>query len=191
MRFVLWNSIPIENGCKLEPLENVERVGRLQRGVPFEGKFPAEARLRMTSRHRKATKLLDDVSNSDRCKICSPALVEYLKAQKLKNVEYLPVTILDHKGKVASKDYCIVHPIIPQDALDRRASKSDYNDIDKTQIDDVKKIVLDTSKIDPEVRLMRLEAFRTPIFIEVELAKAIRDKGFKGCSFRRLDQWGL
>jgi hypothetical protein len=183
MEFVVWGSVPIGNACLLEDVENVDRSSRLNRGISLAKEFPSDAVMRMTQRHKKNTALLDDVASFSMMKVCSPRLVEFLRGFNLKNVEFLPVTVLDHKDRVASKDYCIVHPIVLQDALDVEASEASYNAITPEEIDCVEQTVLDMGKLDPEVRLFRLKAFIIPVFLDKAIADEIQAKGFKGGTF--------
>ena len=190
MEYLWWATVAVGNGCIVETPENVEFTPRFKRGVPYAADFPDDALVRMTSDSKKRTALLDDVANSDRIKICSPRLVEFLKARKLKNVEFLPVKILDHKKKVAAADYCIVHPIHLQDALDIEASAPRWSAIEKTEISNVKSLVIVPSKVDPEVRIFRLKSYLAPVLIEKTLADEILAAGFKGCFFDPLESWG-
>lgn len=190
MDLKVWQAVPIGNACTLEPIENVERHTDLKRGVPFAARFPRDATLRMDRKFKKDTGLTDDLSNMNRIKVCSGKLTEFLKKQKLKNVEFLPVTILDHKGKVASKEYTIVHPVGLQDALDVEASKPRFNRILKTQIDEVERFVVDVRRIEPGVRIFRLAGFYSPVLIDAELAKSIEAEGFRGSAFQELDRYG-
>jgi hypothetical protein len=189
MEYVVWKSLPVGNACMLDDVENVEKSSGLPRGVPFVAKFPADAVMHMTDRHKKDTALTDDISSFSSLKVCSPRIVDFLRKKQLKNLEFLPITILDHKDKVASKDYCIVHPIHPQDALDLDKSQPKYNPIMKTEISDVAQLVLDPARIDPEVRLFRLKAFIFPVLLEKSIADEMAGMGLKGPLFKPLSEY--
>jgi hypothetical protein len=180
MDYGVWAYQPVGNVCMLDSIENVPRRLDLMRGVPFKDKFPAAAQYRMSKEHKKETGLNDDIPNTDSLKVCSSRLVEFLKKKNLKNVEYLPVSILNHKGKLASKEYFIVHPVLPQDALDADASQPSFNDINPEEIDSVARLVLNKRSLDPELRLFRLKAFFRPVLIEKKLADEIKGAGFVG-----------
>jgi hypothetical protein len=185
--YLEWSCTPVGNACWLEPVENVERSVDLKRGVPFGKTFPRDARFRMNKSFKKNTALVDDVKNGSSVKVCSKRLVEFLQKEELRNVEYLPVTILDHKGKVASEEYFIVHPLGLQDALDVKASKPSYNEINPKRIDFVEKIVVDESCIEPGIKVFRLAGLTLPIFIEKKLGEAIQSAGFVGPSFHPIE----
>ena len=189
MDYVVWGSVVIGNSCLLEDVVNVHRGSGLARGVPFAAKFPADAVMRMTQRHKKNTALIDDVASFSVMKVCSPRLVEFLRSKDLKNVEYLPITILDHKERVTSKDYCIVHPIHLQDTLDVAESEPEFNAIIPTEIDSVKRVALDPKRLDPEVRLFRLKGFFSPVLLDKAIADEMAARGFKGSVFTPLAEY--
>jgi hypothetical protein len=185
MKYLWWATIAVGNGCIVDSPENVEFSPRLTRGVTYAANFPKDALVRMSSDAKKRTVLLDDIANTDRIKICSPRLVEFLKERKIKNVEYLPIKILNHKKKITATDYCIVHPIQLQDALDIKASKPTWSAIEKTEIFFVNNLIINQSKVDSMIKIFRLKNFHDPVLIEKKLAEEILAAGFKGCFFIR------
>jgi hypothetical protein len=189
MDFVVWGSVPIGNACMLEGIQNFDGESDLVRGMPWLASFPKDATMAMSQRHKKNTALVDDVSSFGSLKVCSPKLVEFLKSKKLKNVEYLPITILDHKRKVASKEYCIVHPVHPQDVLDVAASTPEYSALIQTEIMAVKKTVIDARRLEPGVRLFRIANFFFPVVLEKGIADEMVAKGFKGSAFEPLEEY--
>ncbi len=187
MDFGVWLYQPVGKVCMLDGIENVPQRFDLKRGVPFKDAFPTTARFQMSDDHKRNGELSDDLPNTDFLKVCSAGLVDFLRQKDLKNVEYLPVKILNHKGKLASKDYFIVHPIVPQNALDAAASEPSFNDFDPAEIDSVERLVLDRKKLDPKVRLFRLKAFFNPVLIDKKLAEEIKAAGFVGSYLQALD----
>jgi hypothetical protein len=189
MEYGVWSYQPVGNVCMLDSIENVPRWLDLMRGVPFKDKFPASAEYPMSKDHKKETGLSDDIPNTDGVKVCSARLVDFLKKKQLKNVEYLPVSIMNHKGKVASKDYFIVHPIIPLDALDVQASQASFNDINPEEIDSVEGLVLNKRSLDPELRIFRLKKLFKPVLIDRKLADEMKGAGFVGSYIQALDRY--
>ncbi len=189
MDYLTWDTSTAGNVCRLEGPRNVERERDLRRGVPFGKDFPKDARMVMSKHHKKNTGLADDIPNDSFHKICSKRLVDFLRAEMLPNVEYLPVAILDHKGKVASADHFIVHLTEPQDVLDVARSKASFSTIIKTDVDEVEQLVLDPKKLDPKVPLFRIAHYRFPVIIEKGLAARIKKEKFVGPTFDALSNW--
>jgi hypothetical protein len=182
MDYLVWKATYAGNACQLTGIVNVEYDHLLVEGHEYRDTFPPDARMSMSPHFKKDTKLVDDVMNADDLKVCSKRLVDFLKSKKLKNVEYLPLTIFDHKKKVASTEHCIVNPFVLQDAIDMKASQPTLNAFDQT-VDTVKKLVFDKSRIDPKVRLFRFAGLTRPVIIERSLAEEILTHGFVGTTF--------
>lgn len=183
MNYLNWNSTYAGNSCSLRGVV-MDYNHRLVDGYNYApGTFPTTAKIYMDPDFKKDTKLVDDVMNDSSAKVCSKRLVEFLKAKKLKNIDFLPVTIFDHKKKVASTDYSIVHPIGLQDAIDMKASEPTLNPFDKS-VSFVKRLVFDKSRIDPEVRIFRFAGLKRPVFIEETLADELKAQNFVGLDFR-------
>jgi hypothetical protein len=187
MDYRVWKSSPVNNACRLAVIEGYERSFELSYGIPLAAVFPKKARAPMSSNFKKATALTDDLSNMNDVKVCSKRLVEFLQTNDVRHVEYLPLTIINHKGKVASSEYFIVNPVGLVDALDLPASKPIYNAIKKDMIDDVDRIVLDPRRVDPERKLFRLAGLYHPVLIETGLADAMKAAGLVGPFFKKLE----
>lgn len=187
MEFRVWTSSPVNNACRLDAIEGYERSFELAYGLSLAAVFPKKARAPMSTHFKKATALTDDLSNLNDVKVCSKRLVEFLEKSDVRHVEYLPLTILNHKGKVASTDYFIVNPVGLVDALDLAASKPTYNSIKKDMINRVDRIVLDPRRLDPERKVFRLSGFFHPVLIEKGLADSMKAAGLVGPFFNELE----
>lgn len=191
MEFLVWDTVPLGNACLLDPIRQAAPERKLLRGISYDGRFPSEARFEMSKRHKKETALLDDVMNMDSVKVCSRRLVEFLKTRELRGVEYLPVTIFDHKGKVASSEYAIVHPVGPQPALDVEGCQPTYSNMIEGQIVRVQQLVIEPERVEAGLRLFRLDGFFYPVLVDRDLAMEIESAGFRGPAFTPLDQYEL
>lgn len=186
---MVWDFLDEGNSCALDPLEGVDRDWELSEGVPRAASFPAGALLRMSNRHPRDIALTDNLINLGRLIVASARLKDFLQARGLKNVEYLPVSIINHKGRVASKDYFVVHPIVPQDCLDLQASGARYSHIIPSDVASVQKLVIDPARVDPDVSLFKLKSYGPPTLIRRQLAEEILQAGFRGVAFLELDEY--
>ncbi len=187
--YVIWDSKAEPNGCVLKELIGVEKDYQLRKGVPFGASFPAEAAFTMDPDFPDNTLLTDNLLNTDLMIVASLRLKQFLDQQGLPKVEYLPVTVLNHKGRPASRDYFIVHPIDPVECLDLDKCQPTWSAIDKTSIKRLKKLVLDESKIEKDRRLFRPKGFHRVILAHQELAKAIGAQGFTGINWVPVDRY--
>jgi hypothetical protein len=168
----------------------IDRDWELKEGVPRAAGFPAGVAFRMSDRHKKSVGLTDSPMNMSDLVVVSSPLKGFLEAKILKNVEYLPVSIINHKGRVASRDYFIVHTVESQDCLDVQKSGCTYNHISPGDIDWVQNIVLDPARIDPDMRLFRIKNFGGPVLVRRDLSEEILQAGFKGVIFIELSDYG-
>src|SRR5262245_30446462 len=98
MDYMIWSRKDEGNSCAVKGPEGVDRDWELKEGVSRAASFPANACFRMNERYKKAVKLTDNLINSFKLVIVSSSLKAFLEAEALKNVEYLPVSIINHKG---------------------------------------------------------------------------------------------
>jgi hypothetical protein len=187
--FLVWDSAVVPNACCLSQLINVEDQFELPKGVPRAASFPTDAAFTMDADFPHDTLLTDNLVNTDRLIVASPRLKAFLESQALSNVEFLPVTILDHKGRAASRDYCIVHPIDLVDCVDVQQSDLEWSIIDPSSIDTVTRLVIDETRLDPRVALFRPKPFYDVVLARRPLAEAIDAQGFSGIRWIELSSY--
>lgn len=189
--YVIWASF-LDDGKHygvLEELDNVDDDFELKKGIPRAFTFPDDAEYSMDPAYPKNVVLADNLYNIDRLIVGSVDLKKFLEERQLANVEYLPVSILDHKNCVASRDYFLIHPIHPQDCLDVEASGVTWSDFLDDEIDEIERLVIDESAIPPEIHLFRLKSFLDPILVRRDIADAIIDEGFTGIRWIELEKY--
>lgn len=190
MDYVVWAHKNLGNSCLLAPPEGIDRDWELLKGVPRAAGFPPDAVFRMSDRHKQSIGLPDNVMNLAGLVVVHKRLQHFLEEKALKNVEYLPVTILNHKRRVASRDHVIVHAVTPQDCLDVPRSGVTYNAILPADISSVDQLTLDPGRIDPAVRLFRIRHFGYPLIVDRVLAEEIAAASFTGTAFIELSRYG-
>ncbi|QSQ19025.1 hypothetical protein JY651_27150 [Pyxidicoccus parkwayensis] len=188
--YVCWQNVPAGNSCVLSGVENLGREYELLKGIPRAGTFPDNVLFRMSDEYPKDVGLIDSLSNGDTLIIASRRLRDFLTQRQLPHMEYHRVTILNHKGRVASEDYHVVHPIHPQDCLDISASGCTYSPIVPTEIDFVDKLTIDESRVQPGVRMFRIKNFGGPVLVHRGFAEELSAMDFKGITFIELEQYG-
>ena len=185
--FVIWRYQREKGACALETLNGVERSYRLNEGKA-EG-FPSGAAFHMNPDFPDDMLLLVNVRNSDMVIEDWKRLQERLRSEALACVEFLPVEIIDHKGRVASRDHAIVHPIDPVDAIDKDQSIFETSFIDENDIDSFKRLVLKESAIPDDRHLFRLKGFWNITLVRRSLAEALTEEKFSGLSWLEIDAY--
>jgi hypothetical protein len=178
--YLIWTYKSVDGACVLGEFAGVDDTRRLQEGEPYGDDFPSAAALHMHPDYPKDLLLVDNLLNSDYLQVVSAKLRDFLQKQKLADVEYLPVSIIDHRGRVASKDYSILHTLRPVDCIDR--AKSDFKEsrIVPGRISRFKKLVLDEAKVPAGRQLFGLKNFGLIAMVGAALAKKLDAEKFTG-----------
>lgn len=177
--YVVWRFNDVSNSCVLDELSGVSKTFQIRKGVPRAGGFPSDAKFTLDPDYPNDTLLVDAFDNVYRMVVISPALKSFLEGRNVKNTEFLPVTIIDHKGKPKAK-YFILHPLYPVECLDLEASGARWDTVNKDTIDSVQRLVLNTEKIDPNLQILKMKFFYNYLLVRRELADAITSEGFTG-----------
>ena len=173
--------------CSLQKIENLPDSLRLTKGQELEP-WPENVKLHMDPNFPKALQVPDCVKNLQNAIVVSKRLKEFIEAAKPVHVEYLPISIIDHKGKVASAKHFIVNPYKLQDCIDQGASTIRWNPMDKDLISACTKMVIDEKRIEQNARVFRLQHYRKKVLFARDLAEGIEKAKFTGLNFIEIDE---
>lgn len=177
--YVVWRFHRVPNSCVLDQLSGVLKTYQIRKGIPRAEGFPSDAKFSLDPDFPNDTLLVDAFDNVYRMVLISPALKKFLDTRGLVNVEFLPVTIMDHKGKPRA-NYFIVHPICPVECLGLAASGAKWHPVNKETIDTVERLVLEPDKIDPNLQIFKIKFYYDYVLLRKDLADAITAEGFTG-----------
>jgi hypothetical protein len=182
---VIWRHNPGSKYCVTLVLEGVERPWEISKGIPRAHDFPSGAQFTMDKQFKKQVALSDNIANSEGMAVISLPLRTFLEEQKLAQVEYLDVTLVDHKGKPVKEKYFILHPTVVVDCIDTQNSKVTWNAnaIDPEMISSIGNLVFKPNSIDPALAIFRPKHKERRLFVRRDLADAIQAKGFTGVMF--------
>ena len=187
--YVVWRDRPDGKRCHLAPILNVERAAYLLEGVPLLAGWPENACYEMDRAYKTRTRLTDSLIGRNFGVVISERLRDFLLAHEVDGIEFLPVAVVDHKGKTVEEKYYLVNNIDQQDAFDQTQSVYERNTIDENQIDTVAKLVLDYAKIKPTAQLFRLKHFKRMMLVREDLAAKLTASGMTGFSFMTLERF--
>ncbi|HYD41579.1 MAG TPA: DUF1629 domain-containing protein [Anaeromyxobacter sp.] len=174
---------PVRGACWLEAIEGVPRTYELDRGVSRASDWPSDACFRMSPELPDDVGLVDFLPNVGSCIVASAAVRALLEAEKVRNVEYLPVSIINHKGRKQPEPYFVVNPFPLQDCIDMERTVGTRNEIDRSLLAEVDHLVIDESRIDPSVMLFRMKHWPYRDVYRPELAEKIKAAKFTGIKF--------
>ncbi len=186
---VVWEWDVGERFCVLDGIQHVRDEYQLSKGISRAHDFPQNACFHMAARHRKYVALADNISNLSRSLVVSRKLKEFVEARKPRDVEFLRISIFDHKKKLASDEYFIINPFRVVDCIDKEKSRYRWNNIDPEKMSSCTKMVLKPEALDPELLLFRPRHLEYYVLVHPELAKALEDEGFTGLRFTPIDEF--
>lgn len=182
MNILLWRDIAPPGTCQLGS-PRLWSVVKLHAGQSVIGEYPGGLSYRMSDLFP------DDILLRDNFEVAGQVLV----SGKLKGfieqalpdheMEFLPISILNHKDRVESDDYFILHPIGTVDCIDIDRSKVRWNPLKKKVIDACKGLVFKPDGVPPGLKLFRPQYWGFNILVSQDFAHQLTEAGFTGLRF--------
>jgi len=155
-------------------------------GVPITSSIP-KIILTLDSDSRMG-KMTDHLSIDEVCGLVfSAQLCELLHNSMVDNIQYFDFDIVNPKNNNTYTNYKIANVVGLVDCVDKE--KSDLTFYDSGTIEFIDKLVLDESKIPPELKIFRLANRATLIVMHKSIKDAILDAGITGCVFYKVEDY--
>jgi len=187
--FRVWSHARGGGLARLTELSGFDDEHLLRRGQPLAAQWPDDVRYGMDPFRKDHLALADTLPARKPVVVASKRLADFLAARLGERVECLPLTLVNHKKRVVPEPYFIVHPLGPQDALDRERSKPTWSTISPDVVDSVRKLVVDPARVDASVQMFRLAHYLRPVLVRRALAEAIDAAGFTGAAWLPLAEY--
>lgn len=184
--YVVWRWGRVPGGCSVVELMNVPRVFALKKGEPRGTAFPSDAAFRMDPDAKRDTLLVDNIPNVEVMLLCSERLKQFIESRQPPAIEYLPVTVQDHKKRPVPQAHFVVLPLDPPDCIDLASSVVKRSMVDPTALMSVKKLVLDESKIPSDRLIVKPKGYPLATFFRRDLAAEIDAQGFTGIAWKEV-----
>lgn len=156
----------------------------LAAGEPIGDSYPADVKVQ-PSEERTGIQLSSVLGNNFNYLIVSGAMKDIIAQHCPKAaIEYLPFTLLDHRGRVRGQDYFFVNPLGGIDGVDVKASDIKYHR--SGAIVGIRKLVLDPEKLLDAPALFRLQQDPQLYVVSEPLARAFHEQGFTNVVLREL-----
>jgi hypothetical protein len=124
---------------------------------------PFEVTVNLDKDHPKAISKGGYISTCDQQVMVSQEVEDELKKHNIGEVEFWPFTLINHKGRVHSKNYRFVVPVHQFDAINEELSE-----LDRTKngvVIGIDRLVLDNSKLDNAPDMFRINNLGKMAFI--------------------------
>lgn len=164
-------------------LDGYEDDFMLLEGEALSDEFPTDASYRMNRDFPDDLGLEDAAFNLDYQLVVSERLRAFLEAREVPGIEFLPVAMLDHRGRAVKADYVIANLLTHVDCVDMEATTHTWNDLDETAMDEIETLTIDPERVPDDVPLFRLVHVTDVIGVRRDLAEALEAEGFTGLAF--------
>lgn len=149
----------------------------MRKGIRMGDLYPPDVKLRLSKR-APGIKLSSLLGNTLSYLILNSHAKDIFVKTGESEIETLPFTLINHKGRVHSKDYWILNPIGTFDCVNRDASKIKYLDETKKDIVGIAwaagSLVFDSKKMQNAPDLFRVPEKPSLIFMSERLARAAK-----------------
>ncbi|WP_224363357.1 Imm43 family immunity protein [Hyalangium versicolor] len=162
---------------------------RYNEGQSLAKEFPKNATVQFADKFKDRRKLYDFIANFESGLFVSSKVRTLLEELESKDLEFLPITVKDHKGAVAADDYFILNPIGSQDIIDMKKSKLVMDTLIDGEIGRIKKLVLQPRSVDKEAHLFRATNKPRLIIIDDTVRKAFEKNGVTGYRLFKAEGW--
>lgn len=161
------------------------------KGIPLLSRFPerSDAVMCYDPSYEEGIKLYDILPSMDPVLVVNAKVKDVLEAMELKDIEYLPIRLWDHRRTPASDDYYILNPIGGVDFIDMERSKYRMSALAESQIARVKNLVVDHNKISPDAKLFRATTKMDQMFIHDDVRIAFEQAGINGYKLLPAEGW--
>ncbi len=186
----MWGKIkPGKYACRLKALKNVDDDFELLQGISRINDWPNNAFFKMDESFPNDLNLEDFVWNFNAALVVSEKFKKIFPEDELKNVEYLPVKILNHKEREVQDTFYILNSTTLLKCIDLDNSEVIFNKIDPSRLSMVRKLVINEALIDPNILIFRMALYpQLPIF-QISAVKKIEKEGLKGITLGKIDDW--
>lgn len=173
--------VPVVEGgaARFTYIKNFDDDFELVEGVTLVDEFPDDAEYRMNADFPDDIQLRDFLHNLDDQMVVSQRVQEFL-ADRIESVEFLPVNIVNHKGRKVNEKYFIVNLLDLEDCVDQSATQFNWHKMDPELMENVKNLTLDESAISKNRQLFRLKGVTSVVAISEELLEELTNAGFTG-----------
>ena len=187
--FVVWRSCYEEGLCVIGNPHGLEDQFPLLDGVPLLTGWPEKVTCKMSPKYPKDIQLADNLYGCSYPIVSGRIKEQIAAADGGGQIEFLPVTILNHKGRVASTGYYFLNPVGSVDCIDIDKSRVKWNAIDNTVISSFEQLVLKEDAIPPGVAVFRPKHRTQTILASRSLADRLEADGFTGLYFMEPSQF--
>ncbi len=157
--------------------------------APLGDSFPRGGVMSFSNNYPDFIRVFDFVANTLGLPIVSSKVLDVLTRLGATRFEPLPVVLHDHKGRVASRDHCIVNILDVQDIIDMERSEYVLSPFDPTQVSRIIRLAVKKEGVAPDALLFRARTMMREIFLHEALHEELLQSGVTGIRAFPAEGW--
>jgi hypothetical protein len=162
---------------------------RYGEGERLAKEFPKKATVQFADKFKDRRKLYDFIFNLESALFVSSKVKTILEELETPDLEFLPISVKDHKGAVVADDYFILNPIGTQDIIDMKKSKVVMSPLIDGEIDDIDKLALQPKAVPKDAHLFRAKNMPSLILVDDAVRKAFEKSEVTGYRLFKAEGW--
>lgn len=155
---------------------------KLSQGEPMGADYPPDVRMEMSKDHPGLV-VPDVIGNDLHLFLVSGRLKTLLERESNARSEYLPASIINHKGRLATQDVFIINVLERVDCVDRPRSEVDESHIEPGTLGGLFRLQVDAGRIPSEAKLFRLGEMPSLILVRNDLRASMEAQGLTGARY--------
>lgn len=187
-RFTIWRFKDVPNAYVPKKLLNMEKMLRLLMGVSLADDMPTNLQFSADPDYPNDLLMLDSFGNTQSVIPISPKLKTFLEQKNIPNLEFIPVDMLDHKGRVIAQ-YFLLHSTEVIDAIDKDETDLEVDDLNEEMYDSVDDLTLINESVPSHIQIFKVKGLYDVTCISKALAQEIDDNGFTGISWKEISAY--
>ncbi len=161
--------------CKIDMVaQDFPSMNPARRGRSMVDTWPKDARLKMERRH-KGIKVPDVVLNPHRCLMVTDRMKRLLQEHIATPVEYLPFTLVNHKGRVADDAMWVVNLLDSVACVDMEKTDGSESPFYPGEFQDLLELHVLEEKLPSDRAIFRLKECPEVLLVRDDLRRAIED----------------
>jgi hypothetical protein len=187
--FLIWSDKAERGAAVLRDFRGFEDTHSFRGSKPLADVFPPDAAFHMDPEAPHDLVLPDNVRNTALVTLVSRRLREAMTDFGVKDIEYLPVKVFNHKNRLASDSHVIARTLDLVDAIDRDKSVFEPHPFLEGRLDAVDRLVVDPARVPKHKSVFRLDGYPDLLLVTPAIAQALDRGGFTGLEWLPLDEY--
>ncbi|QSQ21987.1 hypothetical protein JY651_43740 [Pyxidicoccus parkwayensis] len=188
-KYVLIEPTSEGDAAEFSHMRNYDDDFEIHEGIPLKESFPPDAAYQMSDYAPDKTALQDVLENLDQNFVINEKVKAFLEAEGVQHVEYLPVKLLNHKGREVKERYFVVNMLPLIDCVDLEKTKYEENPLDPERLMNISNLTVHEEKIPDDFQVLRLKRISGAMLIRRDLVEKMKKAGFRGLGITEIVEY--